>query len=68
MTTFILIAGWIICGVLAYLINRKWTHRMLGKYTSIDRIWGIIIFLMGAIGLFSVLMQMSEDWDKPAKW
>ena len=74
MTTFILIAGWIICGVAGYVIDRRRCKLRRNSWTIRDRVFYGFQILLGLCNMISAILlylgslDKSKYWDKPAKW
>ena len=71
MTTYILIAGWIICGVVSYRIGRKGRSADANAWTIGMRASEIGFSIFGPIGLLATFVVYGKHikfWDKPAKW
>ena len=75
MLTALIIVGWVVCGILAYLLFRWHIRNVGGSWTTDARFFGLIISLMGLLGLlagfFTIVMEKMDkpdNPDKPAKW
>lgn len=73
ITTLIL---WIVCAPLSYLILRRFHVAAFGKWTQMDRLFGLCLSVAGGpaalivIGLIATLVWLHTlSWaDKEAKW
>jgi hypothetical protein len=62
--------GWIICGVVAYLLQRK-THAAkhpLDEWTVGDRCVAMVISFGGPVSLVVLLLRFHVHWGTPARW
>lgn len=53
----ILAIVWIVCGVLAYGLQKNWSYQhKLQVYTSLDEMLCWCVFVLGPLGLFIAIM------------
>ena len=77
MTIALIIAGWLACSVVAYLLFRADNRRTWSSWSAGDRAFGIGWALLGGPISMGVMIIVSLpatpklrgiDWDRPAKW
>jgi len=72
MIPTLIILGWLVCGVVAYVDYRRFILSENGVYTRGDRATGLLVvgLLAPVLGLAVIISKWFSGghWDKPAKW